>query len=177
MISFRRVGYLAAGTLLAAAFGASLLAQAPNEKAKAPPPRELQTVNLAAFQLANGNEVRILGVPEEKDIMVGELVNVGPNEKFVIEPNTPPAEVFRRLAPKDSPVPRMIAESDDKKVLAGRKVIESLDQPIDVPMERLGLKAGVAPQAPRSGAGSCQSGSAGAEYFKSNHCDQLGGPG
>jgi len=178
MISLRRAGYLATGALLAATFGGPLAAQTTDKETKAAPPaRELRTVKLATFQLANGNEVRLLGVPDENDVMVGEIVNTGPNERFVIEPKTHPAEVFRRLAPKDTPVPRMIARLDDKKVLAGRKLVESLDQTVDVPMERLGLQAAVSPQAAGAGAGSCQPGAAGADFFESHHCNTFGGPG
>lgn len=176
MLTFRRARYLAIGVLLAANLCLPLMAQTASAAAKAAPPaREMKTVNLATFQLANGNEVRILGVPEVGEVMVGEWVDAGPIERFVLEPKTHPVEVFRRLAPKNSPVPRMIAQLDAKKALAGRKLVEALDQTIQVPMERLGLTAAAAPQA--AGAGSCQPGAAGAAFFESHHCNSDGGPG
>jgi hypothetical protein len=186
MLNLSRAGYLTTtlttGALLATAFGASLTPAAwaqPAAKdgkiADNRPIRELKTVDLATFHLANGNEVRIIGVPEEDDIMVGEIIDAGANERFVIEPKTPPAEVFRRLAPKNSPVPRMIAKTDDKKVLAGRKLVEALDKPVQVATDQLGIQ--LPPKAAAAGAGSCQAGAAGAAYFLAHHCGSDGGPG
>lgn len=175
MPTLRKSGYLAVATFLATTLGGSLAAQTPADRPARDQIRELEVVELATFHLANGNEVRLLGVPEENDVLVGEIVDAGPNERFVIAPGTSPAEVFRRLAPMDAPVPGMIAQADDRKVLAGRRIVKSIDEPIEVPMERLGLAISTHPQA--AGAGSCQGGAAGADYFESHHCNTLGGPG
>ncbi len=175
MPTLRKNGYLAVATFLATIFGGSLAAQTAADRPARDQIRELEVIELATFHLANGNEVRLLGVPEENDVLVGEIVDAGPNERFVIPPGTGPAEIFRRLAPMDSPVPRMIAQADDRKVLAGRMIVKSIDEPIEVPMERLGLSISTTPQA--AGAGSCQGGAAGADYFESHHCNTLGGPG
>jgi hypothetical protein len=135
---------------------------------------EVRTELLARFQLADGNEIRFLGVPEMDEVMVGEITDAGPNERFFIRPNTPPAEVFKLLAPEDAPVPRAIASTDDKGLLAGRAVVDALDETIEVPMSKIGVQ----PSGPRkAGAGSCQTGAAGAMYFETHHCGSLGGPG
>lgn len=150
------------------------LAAQPSSPAGDRAPRELATVPLATFQLANGNEIRFIGVPEEDEILIAEIVPAGPNENFVLEAGAHPVDIFKRLAPADAAVPAMIARLDTKKKLAGRKSVASLEGPIAVPLERLGLSpAG----APRAGGGSCQEGAAGAAYFEKEHCNTLGGPG
>jgi hypothetical protein len=175
MLMPRKGGTVAIGTLLAIALSASLAAQTADDRPARDQIREVATVKLATFHLANGNEVQILGVSEENDVIVAEITDAGPNERFVLKPGMNPAEVFRRLAPLEAPVPRMIAQADDRKALAGRNLVDSLAEPIEVPAERLGMAVSTIPQA--AGAGSCQAGAAGADYFESHHCNTLGGPG
>lgn len=167
MLSLRR---LKTAALLFTALAPAAWAQQPAE------PPEARTVLLAKFHLANGNEVHLWSVPDVDEIMVGEMTNAGPSEQFFLKPETHPVEVFRLLAPKDSPVPRAIARIDDEKVLAGRKLVVALDKTIEVPMSRLGLLQPMIGAA-GAGAGSCQGGAAGADYFEDNHCGALGGPG
>jgi hypothetical protein len=134
---------------------------------------EAETLTLATFHLSNGNEVRFLGVPALNELMMGEFTDAGESEDFVINSELHPAEIFRRLAPADSPVPRMLSRMDDANVLDGRAVVETLDSPIAVSLEALGIQA-IPSAAP---GGSCQPGTAGAQFFATHHCNTGGGPG
>ena len=169
MFNLRRLGL---ATTLLTALAPAAWAQ-PNTASLDQLP-EARTEMLARFHLADGNEVRILGVPEVDEIMIGEITDAGPNERFFIRPNTTPAEIFKLLAPEDAPVPRAIAATDEKGLLAGRPVVETLNEAIEVPMSKIGVQ----PSGPlKAGAGSCQLNGPGADYFRDHHCDTLGGPG
>ena len=141
--------------------------------------RQVDPLLLAAFRLPEGNEVRFYGVPEDDELMIGEIADAG-KEIFVIDSDKSPAEIFDSLAPADVPVPRMIAETDKHGLLGHRPQVETLDQRVDfdpspVPNQQNSVTSGIAMAA--AGSGSCASGSAGANYFKNNHCYSLGGPG
>ncbi|HSN86622.1 MAG TPA: hypothetical protein VL025_07675 [Thermoanaerobaculia bacterium] len=167
MLSLRK---LKTAALLLAALTPAAWAQQPAE------PPEARTVLLAKFHLANGNTVQMWSLPDVDEIMIGEITKAGPNERFFLKPETHPVEVFRLLAPKNSPVPRAIAQIDHDKVLEGRKLVNTLSRTIEVPVSRLGLQAVFAPKA--VGAGSCEPGNGdGADYFEDHHCYTLGGPG
>ena len=134
--------------------------------------REVEPLTLASFNLPNGNEVRFYGVPEDGELMIGEIADAG-REVFSIDTEASPAEIFARLAPADLPVPSMIAATDKDGLLAYREQVEALPEPVDADADDL---LGTQLYA-RSGSGSCASGSAGADYFESHHCYTLGGPG
>jgi antitoxin component HigA of HigAB toxin-antitoxin module len=134
---------------------------------------EAETLSLANFKISNGNEVRFLGVPVLGEIMIGEIANAGV-EDFLINGEMHPVEIFQRLAPKDGPVPRMLSQIDHVNVFERRKVVDALNQTIDVSLDQLGIES--TPVAAMS-AGSCQPGPAGAQFFKDHHCNTGGGPG
>lgn len=133
--------------------------------------RGVEPTELARFELANGNEVFFIGVPQDNELMMGEISDAG-NEQFTIDPDLGPAEVFARLAPEDLPVPKMIAESADGYWVSERDTVDALPKKVAVPHERFAV-----PLAIKAGGGSCQSGAAGANFFQANHCNTLGGPG
>ena len=163
MLSLRK---LKTAALLFAALTPAAWAQQPDEP-------HARISLLAKFHLANGNTVHMWSLPDVDEIMIGEITKAGPNEQFFLKPETHPVEVFRLLAPKNSPVPRAIAQIDHDKVLEGRKLVNALRGTIEVPMSRLGVTA--LPTL-KSGGGSCESG-AGIDYFEEHHCNTLGGPG
>jgi hypothetical protein len=164
--------------LLAAAvatgFAPAAVAQECSAKLETAPVRDLENVRLATFKIGNLSEVRILSIPEADELSVMEIIPAGGEERFVLQPGTTPAEVFLRLAPRDAAVPEAIAKSDTRKLLADRRLVASLDEPIQIAPWKLGLKPRFAL---KSGSGSCQDGIAGATYFAEHHCDTLGGPG
>lgn len=140
-------------------------------------PPTARTVMLAKFHFANDNEFHILHAPELDEILAGEYTNAGPNEQFFIDPEMSLAEVFLHLAPEDSPVPRAIAQLDEHNLLAGRTIVDALEETIEVPRDRFGIQQTSKSIAPGTGQGSCQLDEAGAEYFEDHHCYTLGGPG
>lgn len=134
--------------------------------------RQVDPVVLAEFELPNGNEVRFYGVPEDGELIVGEISDAG-YERFSIRPGTPAAKVFFELAPADTPVPRMIAETDED-LFRWHEKVDVLEKKVQV----AGAAAGPLTKAlTKAGSGSCQSGSAGADYFRTHHCYTSGGPG
>jgi hypothetical protein len=133
---------------------------------------EAQTLSLATFKLSNGNEVRMIGIPSLQEIMIGEISDAGV-EDFILDPEMRPVEIFKRLAPEDSPVPRMLVLSDTSNVLEGRKPVDTIKSSIEVSLDSLGIQQ--SPQA--AGVNSCTPGPAGAQFFKDHHCGALGGPG
>lgn len=163
---------LVASLGLAPAQGQDLFAMRPLEELQPANVREVEAVELARFDLSNGNEVYFLGVPQDDELMIEEIADAG-REVFVIDPEWTAAEIFHRLAPADLPVPRMIAETDDGGLLAYRSVVDRLEKPVAATDSDL---VGAQPMG-RSGSGSCASGSAGANYFRTHHCFTLGGPG
>lgn len=166
MLSLRK---LKTAALLLAALTPAAWAQQPDEP-------HARTVLLAKFHLANGNTVHLWSLPDVDEIMIGEITQAGPNEQFFLKPETHPVEVFRLLAPRNSPVPRAIAQIDHDKVFEGRKLVNTLPGTIEVPVSRLGLSAASATKT--VGAGSCEPGDGdGADYFEDHHCYTLGGPG
>lgn len=162
-----RLSHLKSAALLFAALTPAAWAQQPAE------PPEARTVLLAKFHLANGNTVQMWSLPDVDEIMIGEITKAGPSEQFFLKPETHPVEVFRLLAPKNSPVPRAIAQIDHDNVLEGRRLVNALPKTIEVPMSRLGATA---LPALKSGGGSCEPGE-GIDFFEENHCYTLGGPG
>lgn len=138
-------------------------------------PPEARTELLVEFHIENGNEVRMMSVVDEGELMVGEITNAGSREVFFLQPEMNPVDVFRLLAPENSPVPRAIAQLDRYNVFAGREIVETLPEPIEVPLSRLGLTT--LPASTKSGAGSCEPNAPGGVFFENNHCDTLGGPG
>lgn len=178
-VVLRRSPRLAATLLFAAALGALSLSSAAaqeveSEPADAIPVRQLESVNLVTFQIGNLSEVQISAVSEIGEVSVTEIIAAGPEERFVLQPGQSPVEVFLRLAPRDTPVPEAIAAMDTRKLLADRRIVATLNEPILVAPRRLGLAPRLQTKA---GGGSCQGGAAGATYFQTNHCGQLGGPG
>ena len=166
MLSLRK---LKTAALLLAALTPAAWAQEPAE------PPQARTVLLAKFHLANGNTVHLWSLPDVDEIMIGEVTKAGPSEQFFLKPETHPVEVFRLLAPKNSPVPRAIAQIDHDKVFEGRKLVNALHGTIEVPMSRLGLTT---LPTQKAGGGSCEPGDGdGADYFEDHHCYTLGGPG
>lgn len=132
--------------------------------------RQVDPIVLAQLELPNGNEVRFYGVPEDGELLVGEISDAG-YEQFVIEPGTSPAKVFFDLAPAGTAVPKMIADTD-KELFRFHETVDRLEQKVQV------LGVPVPPRTlTKSGSGSCASGSAGADYFRNNHCNTSGGPG
>lgn len=155
--------------ILAPAAWAQQVIVPPNE------PPTARTVMLAKFHFANDNEFHVLHAPEVDEILVFEITNAGPNEQFFIDPEMSLAEVFLSLTPEDTPVPRAIAQLDEHNLLAGRTIVEALEETIEVPMAVFGLTQKSIPVG--SGQGSCQLNEPGADYFEDHHCETLGGPG
>jgi len=165
---------LLAATLGAVSTSAARALTSGAKPAESAPVRELESVRLVTFHIGNLSEVRIVAVPEIGEVSVMEVIPAGGNEKFVLQPGLTPAEVFHRLAPRNTPVPEAILASDDRQLLADRALVTAIDAPIQVRPAKLGLK----PSLPtKVGGGSCQNGAAGADYFIDNHCGALGGPG
>ena len=163
------------GTAPAAAQDGPRRVQAPQDATEPfdEPVEEARSVRLATFKLANGNEVRFIGAPDEGEIFVGEVADAGPGERFLIDPETHPAKIYAQLAKEGAPAPRMLAQIDTEGHLAGRRKVRSVKGVRQVPASSL-----AAPPAPQAaGSGSCASGNAGANYFKTHHCNTLGGPG
>jgi hypothetical protein len=131
-----------------------------------------ETVAIAVFNLSNGNEVRLLGTPETGELSVVEISDAGV-EDFVLDERWSPNAIFRRFAPKDGPVPRLLLRLDTLAAFEGRKALDTIPRPIEVDLAALGVQ----PVAAAVGSGSCQAGAAGAAFFKDHHCDTLGGPG
>lgn len=131
-------------------------------------------LSLATFDLPNGNVVRFIGSPSLGEVMVGEIAPCGA-EQFAVSPTMHPVELFRRLAPKHSPAPRLLHTIDTAGLLEGRTVIDALPGPIGA--SGASLDQVTAQPITVLGAGSCAPGAAGADYFEDNHCGSLGGPG
>jgi hypothetical protein len=133
---------------------------------------EIQKLPLASFKLSNGNEIHLIGVPTVQEVMVGEISKCGV-EDFILDPEMSPTEVFYRLAPKDSPVPRMLSQINSSKLLEGRKIVDTLNRSIEVSLDSLGVQS----SSQALVLSSCMSGPAGTQYFKDHHCGTGGGPG
>lgn len=131
-----------------------------------------ETVDLAVFNLSNGNEVRLLGTPDTGELSVLEISDDGV-EDFILDERWSPNAIFRRFAPKDYPVPHMLLRLDTLATFEGRKVLDSMPEPIEVDLAALGVQ----PIQAAVGTGSCQAGAAGVAFFKDHHCGTLGGPG
>jgi hypothetical protein len=171
-----RTPFLLLAAALASGAAPAARAEGPNVRLPEKPAdvRKLESVRLATFRIGNVSEVRIVAVPEIKEISVMEVIPAGGDEKFVLKPGLSPAEVFHLLAPADAAVPEAIVATDRRHLLADRALVAALDAPIEIAPARLGLKPRLATKA---GSGSCQGGAAGADYFEDNHCGTLGGPG
>lgn len=131
--------------------------------------REIEPTLLVEFKLSNGNQVQFFGVPEDGEMVIGEISDAG-YERFLVDPNAAPAEIFLELAPADLPVPRMIADTD--------KELFKWHDKVDVIEKAVAVDVGItAPAVAKAGSGSCASGNAGASYFEEHHCNTLGGPG
>lgn len=136
---------------------------------------DVESVVLASFTLSNGNTIRMIGLPELDEIFVGENTAAGQGEQFFTEdqPAAGPLELFARLTPEGTPVPRMIAElaSDAERVawLGERATVGDQDMGdyfVDI------ADLGWAPIAAKAG-GSCDS-ATGYIYFEDNHCGTMG---
>lgn len=133
---------------------------------------EAQKLSLATFKLSNGNEIHLIGLPSLQEILVGEISDAG-LEDFILDPEMRPTEIFQLLAPKDSPIPRMLYHIDNNKILEGRKIVDTVNHSIEVSLNTLGIQS----SHKATGVNSCTPGPAGAQYFKDHHCHALGGPG
>lgn len=131
-----------------------------------------ETVALVVFNLSNGNEIRLVGRPDNGELAVAEISDAGV-EDFLLDERWHPNAIFQRFSPKKYPVPRMLIRLDATGAFEGRKVVDAIAEPIEIDLERLGVQ----PVQAVAGGGSCQPGPAGATYFEDHHCGTLGGPG
>jgi hypothetical protein len=131
-----------------------------------------EPVELALFNLSNGNEVRLLGTPENGELAVAEIADCGV-EDFLLDERWSPNAIFRKFAPKDSPVPRMLMRLDSMGAFDGRKEVDVVAKPIAVELKRLGVTAFQS----GGGLGSCSVGPVSAAFFQTHHCNTSGGPG
>lgn len=134
-----------------------------------------EAVELASFELSNGNTIIMIGMPESGAVHVGETAPAGRGEQLFLdsEPRSPLA-VFVTLAPQDAPVPQMLADlsdADERAVLLReREVVAEVDgfhYYVDIG------ELGWTPAVDKSGGGSCSS-TTGAQYFADNHCGTMG---
>jgi hypothetical protein len=132
-----------------------------------------ETVDLAVFSLSNGNEVRLLGKPDTGELAVVEISDCGV-EDFLLDERWSPNAIFRKFAPRDSPVPQMLLRLDSTGAFHGRKTVDAVVEPIAVELAALG-----APALQSSGGdlASCWSGATSAAFFQAHHCNTSGGPG
>jgi hypothetical protein len=131
-----------------------------------------ETVELAVFNLSNGNEVRLLGTPENGELAVAEIADCGV-EDFLLDERWSPNAIFRKFAPKGSPVPRMLMRLDSMGAFDGRKEVDVVAEPIAVELAALGVTAFQS----GGGLGSCSPGPVSAAFFETHHCHTSGGPG
>jgi hypothetical protein len=131
-----------------------------------------ETVELAVFNLSNGNEVRLLGTPDNGELAVVEISDCGV-EDFLLDERWAPNAIFRKFAPKDYPVPQMFMRLDSIGAFEGRKVVDAVAEPIEVELAALGALAF------QSGGdlSSCSPGPVSAASFQAQHCNTSGGPG
>jgi len=134
-------------------------------------------LSLAKFNLSNGNEVRFLGIPVIGEVLIVEIADAG-TEDFLIDPQMSPVEIFYRLAPESSAIPRMLAQIDRARGFEGRELVDTLEQNISVSLEKLGVESATnSTSVMARSMGSCQPGPAGSQFFEDHHCNTLGGPG
>lgn len=157
-------------------------------------PAAVQT--LAELRFSNGNVVQFVLTPETGEVVYIETTAAGPNESFFFtEEDNTPLERFLALTADYVPVPRALIEAsreDDansgdgtdanpaansdrqpaawEEHLARRHQVDQVSAPVFVEIGKIGKS----PQRSAAGQGSCQSGSAGADYFEDHHCGTLG---
>jgi hypothetical protein len=105
-----------------------------------------ESITLARLELTNGNYFEIVGVRNEhegNEVGIRELGG-GPRESApTFYPNSLSIlEMYMKLAPKDSPIPKMLAESDkkvDKTLFAKRKLVDYIEELILVDLDEQGI--------------------------------------
>jgi hypothetical protein len=124
---------------------------------------------VATFKLVKGPTVEFLADPAGMELACVE--RGGEAERVLATIDGTPFEAFMRLARYDDPIPAAIARCAPKRLVSGRRIVETLE-PREVSFDLAGQPAAAA--AP---SGSYAPDPAGAEYFETHHCGTSGGPG
>ena len=167
----------AASTVLALSTGATTLLGCAETGDEPTATASNTNVQLARFELSNGNRLTLTSIAPDNEIIISETAPAGEGERFLVDdyPGATPLELFARLAPAGTEVPRLLAESAtdaDRATWMAQRTLGTTPGAGDIYLDVADL--GWQPiSAAAPGSGSCDP-ETGYLYFEDHHCGTMG---